>query len=133
MKTIGKILLILLLIANSFASDYFISFDLIVKNNILKAYNFNCSKALTSIPSKKKFLFSLPFYKSIIKTCKKYENNIIDQLLKNEVFISSFEIVTNGYLNQKEKIIFLPKRFDIIIKDGRIFFYLKEKDENSGG
>jgi hypothetical protein len=52
--------------------------------------------------------------------CKKYKNQIIDNLLKYKI------IVNAEYLqNDRIKIVFLPHRFDIIIKDGFAYFYLK--------
>ena len=56
----------------------------------------------------------------IKKVCDKNHEKIVDKLFKQQI------IVTNEY-NKDDitKIIYLPKRFDIIIKNGFAYFYLK--------
>jgi hypothetical protein len=123
---IGKILLIHLILVSSFARDYFVSFDFYVDNSQLKSFHFNCAKAMSFKKSKKKFLFSFPLYKNISATCKKYKNEIVNNLLKKGVYVTSYEVLINSSITQKQKLTFLPKRFDIIIKDAEVYFYLKE-------
>jgi len=112
----------------SFARDYYISFDYVVKNSELKVSHFNCSKALSKTKLKKTFLFSLPLYKNIKSTCYKYKNQIVDRLLKEEVILSSYDKKERFFFFDKTKLVFLPRRFDIIIKSNRVFFYVKEED-----
>jgi len=118
--------IIILLLNNLLFGDYFISFDFMSKNSKIIFFHFNCSKALTIKNSKKIFLFSLPLKKNIKTTCNFYEKKIIDFLLKRKVVIYSNEKLEKNNLNTQTKLTFLPKRFDIIIKNGFVKFYLKE-------
>ena len=118
------ILIILVLCIN--ARDYFISFSFVNVNNKIIYSNFSCSKALTTKYSSKKYLFSLPFIKDIKTTCRVYKEKIIDKLFKSKVFVYSNEKVLKNYIKSRTKLTFLPKRFDIIIKNGVVKFYLKE-------
>ncbi len=118
--------IIILLLNNLLFGDYFISFDFVSKNSKIVSFHFNCSRALTIKDSKKTFLFSLPLRKNIKTTCDFYENKIIDFLLKRKVVIYSNEKFVRNSLNTQTKLTFLPKRFDIIIKNGFVKFYLKE-------
>ena len=122
-----KIILLIILAVCSRAKEYYISFDFVAKNAILTNEHFYCSLALTSSTSKSRYLFSLPLYKNIKSTCKKYENEIIQNLLRQRVVITSYEIKTE-FLKTKTKLVFLPKRFDIIIKNDRVYFFIKEED-----
>jgi len=118
------ILTILLMFIN--AKDYFLSFSFINVNGKIIYANFNCSRALSYKNSPKKYLFSIPLYKDIKTTCKIYKERIIDNLLKQKIFIYSNEKLFKNNLTSRIKLIFLPKRFDIIIKNGFVKFYLKE-------
>lgn len=57
----------------------------------------------------------------MLKICKKYKDDIIDNLLKHSSVLYAHYLKDNDRI----KIVFLPKRFDIIIKDGFAYFYLK--------
>ena len=109
-----------------YGDDYFISFSFVNINSKIIISNFDCSKALTFDSSKKKYLFKLPLKKDIKTTCKEFKEEIITHLLKNEVIIYSNEEVKQKYIKSRVKLTFLPKRFDIIIKNGFVEFYLKE-------
>ncbi len=116
----------LIITANFLVADYYISFDFISKNGILTSYHFNCSKTSTE-NSKKKFLFSIPAkYNKIFLICKYQQNLIVKQLMKYSFHIYSFETKGNNRVFYKIKGVFLPKRFDIIIRDKKVYFYLKE-------
>lgn len=121
-----KIGIIILFLNNLLFGDYFISFDFVSKNSKIISFHFNCSKALTIKNSKRIFIFSLPLKKNIKTTCDFYEKKIIDFLLKRKIVIYSNEKLVNNNLNTQTKLTFLPKRFDIIIKNGFVKFYLKE-------
>jgi len=128
-KTIGKTFLKITTVLGviSFARDYYISFDFVNVNNKLIVSNFVCSKALSEKTSFKKFLFSLPLDKNIKTTCEKNRDFIVSKLLKLGVRVSNYTVL-HGRIDSKTKIVFLPKRFDIIIKNDRVYFYLKEED-----
>jgi len=113
-----------LLITINLWGDYFISFQYRVSNYKLSYFKFNCSKALSKVDSKKRFLFSLPCDSSVIKCCYKHKNEIMDFLLKNVVLYSR-DKVNNFSLSNISTLTFLPQRFDIIIKNGIAYFYLK--------
>lgn len=73
------------------------------------------------------FLFKFSTdYKKINDVCKYEQNRIVKFLLKYKFHISSNDIKQNNYLNSRIKGVFLPQRFDIIIKNGFVKFYLKE-------
>ncbi|AZV46365.1 hypothetical protein C3L23_03480 [Nautilia sp. PV-1] len=68
-----------------------------------------------------KFLFELNVDgDNPLRICQKYKNTIIDRLLK-------YQTVVNAQYNKNDrvKIVFLPHRFDIIIKNGTAYFYIK--------
>ena len=108
------------------AQDYFISFAFIQKNGKIIYDKFNCSKPLTTKYSKSTFLFSLPLVKDIKTTCIYYKDKIIDFLLKDDIYLKKKKKMYKNYLKSRIKLTFLPKRFDIIIKNGEVKFYLKE-------
>ena len=82
---------------------------------------------MTLNKSKEIFLFEFPTkYTKIKKVCVLEQNKIINYLLKYKFHISSNEKKSNNYLISRIKGVFLPKRFDIIIKNGFVKFYLKE-------
>ena len=73
------------------------------------------------------FLFEFPTkYKNISDVCKFEQNKIVKYLLKYKFHISSNDTKQNNYLISGIKGVFLPQRFDIIIKNGFVKFYLKE-------
>ena len=73
------------------------------------------------------YLFKIPTdKKDIIKICYENKEKIIDYLLKKEVFVTANERSDNSF-SSRIVATFLPKRFDIIIKNGYAYFYLKEK------
>ena len=82
---------------------------------------------MTSNLQNGKFLFEFPTkYTTIKNVCKFEQTKIVNYLLMKKFHIFSYEIKKNSYLFSSIKVVFLPKRFDIIIKDGFVKFYLKE-------
>jgi len=124
---IYKTALLLILALNSFGRDYYISFDYTTKNGKLSVEHFNCSNALISLDSEKKFLFKLPLYKDELSTCYKFKEKIVDNLLKQDIYVNGSDYL-NGSISSKVKLVCLPKRFDIIIKGKYVYFYLKEEE-----
>ncbi len=118
-----SIFLIVAILTNLFATDYFISFNFVVKDYQLKVEHFNCSKAMMQQDLKKKYLFSIfSSSKKITKVCNQYKNYIIEQLINSNIIAYS-----NDSLHKtRTKLSYPPKRFDIIINNGKIDFYLKE-------
>jgi len=123
MKVIKVFLFVFLFLK---ADDYFISFSFIQINGKLIFTEFNCARAMVFKESKKKYLFTIPFKKNIKNSCNIYNEKIIDRVLKSEVFVYSNEQLSHSYLKSRTKLTFLPKRFDIIVKNGVLYFYLKE-------
>jgi hypothetical protein len=108
--------------------DYFISFSL--TNNNLKEINYqlNISKSLTKLNTNKKYLFKIYCSnKNIIQCCKKNSEKIFNELLKRNIIVTSIVNLSHFSFYEKSKIVYLPKRFDIIIKNGYAYFYLKEE------
>jgi len=123
-----KIILLTLLAVCSFGRDYYISFDWVVKNGRLSVENFNCSNSLIKTNAPKRLLFIFPLTKDIYTTCMKNKEKIVSKLLKEKIVVTSNEKISNGRVYAKSKLVCLPKRFDIIIKDKKVYFYLKEED-----
>ena len=120
-----KTLLIITAI-NLSAKEIFISFQYKVKNYRLSFSHFNCSYAMTNENSNKKLLFTLPCDEiDVIKCCYKNRDKIVNKLLNKKVIIFSEDDLTNNSLNNSAKLTYLPHRFDIIIKNGVAYFYLK--------
>ena len=118
-----------LALLNILKADYYISFDFVVKNGILNAFNFNCSLALTKLSTNKKYLFSFYTpYKNIKKICNYEKDKIVENLLKYEFHINSTDKKIKNDIFYRIKGVFLPERFDIIVKGNRVYFYLKEED-----
>ena len=115
------------LLINFLYADYFISFSFTSLNNKIISYELNCAKAMTNENIERKLLFKIPtMYLKVKKLCKYQSQILIDNLMKFESIIySNDEIVQNRY-NFKTKLTFPPKRFDIIIKNETVYFYLKE-------
>jgi len=110
-----------------FAKDYYISFSFASINYMLKVFQFNCSRALTSSNKHKIFLFKIGCeYKNINKCCYSHKSEIIDNLLKNEVFLYSLDKLNKNSFKDYSKLTFTPKRFDIILKNGYLYFYLRK-------
>jgi len=62
-----------------------------------------------------------------LKDIFKYEKeNLIDMFSKAGVIMHNNQKIVNYYSSDKVKITFLPRRFDIIFKDGYMIFKLKE-------
>jgi len=102
-------------------ADYFLSYNAVIKNSVLISSKLECSKCLTNKTSKKKLLFRLDVdEKNAVKICKKYKNEIIDRLLQYNTIINA-----RYFTNDRIKIVFLPHRFDIIIKNSVAYFYIK--------
>ena len=62
------------------------------------------------------------------EVCKKDSSKIVDNLLKYKGVIYSNDKLKNFSLKNREKLSFPPRRFDIIIKNYRAYFFLKEKN-----
>ena len=115
----------LCLIINFLYADYFISFSFTSLNNQIISYELNCAKAMSS-KSKKIFLFKFfTPYHNVKEICKYQSQILVDKLIKFNSFIYSDEIIKNDY-HFRIKLTFIPKRFDIIIKNQKAYFYLKE-------
>ena len=123
-----RIILLLIIIQFISARDYFISFSFVSKNGKIIYNKFNCSNALSNIDTPKKLIFILPLKKNIKTTCLYYKDFIIDTLLKKGIYLYASDVLYSNYLKTRIKVTFLPIRFDIIIKDKRVYFYLKETE-----
>ena len=100
-----------------------------MKNYKITNYEFNCVKALTNSNDNKRFLFKLPFDEMTIKDfCKKNEEIIFQKLLETDVYSYNQDLLNNTSITSYSKLTFMPKRFDIIIKNNYVYFYLKEED-----
>ena len=111
---------------NLSAKEIFISFQYKIKNYRLSFSHFNCSNAMTVNNANKKLLFTLPCdEKDIIKCCNKNKDKIVDKLIAKKVIIFSEDNLINNSLNNSAKLTYLPHRFDIIIKNGVAYFYIK--------
>jgi hypothetical protein len=120
MQGCGINLLIIISFPFFLFADYYLSFQLYSNDFVLQKYTLNCSKALTNSNSSKKLIFKIKTdKKSVLDLCKQEKDKIILNLLKNENYIYSKNNVT--------KLTFPPKRFDIIIKNGYVYFYLREE------
>ncbi len=126
MKTV-IILLIAIIVIN--AENYYISFDFYSKNGILTSYNFNCSKSMRISYRFSKLIFVLDTeYDNVKNLCHFQKNQIVDYLLKYKLHLSSYDKKINNSIFFKTKGVFLPKLFDIIIKDKKAYFYVKENN-----
>lgn len=116
-------------IISLFARDFFLSFDLTSKNYKLTSFHFYCSKAMTKSYRKGQLIFSIDTdYLKAEEVCKKDSSKIVDNLLKYKGVIYSNDKLKNFSLKNREKLSFPPRRFDIIIKNYRAYFFLKEKN-----
>ena len=121
-----KIGIIILILNNLLFGDYFISFDFTSVNSKIISFHFNCARAMVKNYSQKIFLFKFKTkYKTIKNICKYEQSNIIKHLLKENFCIVSSVFKKGSYIISREKGVFLPKRFDIIIKNNYVYFYLK--------
>ena len=110
----------------SFATDYYLSFQITSVNNQIVANKIEYSKAMTHSSAKRKFLFSFPTdCKSIEKMLENNKDKIFNLLLKEDILVTSTSLINNRFY-EKSKISYLPKRFDIIIKNQVAYFYSKE-------
>jgi len=114
------------LLINFLYADYFISFSFTSLNNKLIFYELNCAKAMTNKNVKKIFLFKFfTPYHNIKEICKYQSQILADKLIQFKSFVySDNEMLKNSY-HFRVKLTFRPKRFDIIIKNGIAYFYLK--------
>ncbi|GAB6045038.1 hypothetical protein JCM11957_06360 [Caminibacter profundus] len=119
-----------LLIINLIAKEYFISFEIISKNNKIIYSKINCSKNLLHKNfSKKKYLFSIKCQtKDFLKCCQLKKDKIINKLILTDISISGYDEKSYSTFISISKLIYLPHLFDIIIKDDKAYFYIKEKD-----
>jgi hypothetical protein len=99
---------------------------------MLEYSRLECSKALTNRNLSGKLVFKIDvhgkdkYYKhNPLKLCKNYKNTIMDKLLKSKIIFYSNETLNNSFYSGREKMTFLPHRFDIIIKNGTAYFYIK--------
>ena len=65
-------------------------------------------------------------YKSLKDIFKYEKENLIDLFSKEGIILHQNQKVLNYISQEKIKITFLPRRFDIIFKDGYMIFRLKE-------
>ena len=118
--------ILIICLTNLFSRDIFISFQYKSVNYVLKVSNFNCTQAITKSNKKAIFLFKIPTNdKNILLICKKNKDKIINNLFQNNMFIYSNEKVRNFSITSRVIATYLVKRFDIIIKNGYAYFYLK--------
>jgi len=80
---------------------------------------------MTHSKKKAKLLFSIPCSDDVLKCCNTNKEEIIYNLLKNDIIITSVDEVDFNSLNTSSKLSYIPRRFDIIIKNGVAYFYLK--------
>jgi hypothetical protein len=81
---------------------------------------------MTKSNKKSTFLFKIPANnEKILLICRKNKEKIINYLLQNEIYITSNEKMNNFSITSRVVATFLVKRFDIIIKEGFAYFYLK--------
>lgn len=111
-----------------FATDYYLSFQFITHDYKLFSYKIEYSKALTNPKLKTiKTIIYYPEHKTL-KNIFKYEaDNIVDLLSKNGVIIYNNDKTHNFILQNRTKLSFPPKRFNIILKDG--IMIMQEKQE----
>jgi len=104
--------------------EFFISFQYSTQNYKLIYSKFNCSKSLTNDIRRGRLLFSFDCEEgSVLKCCKKYQNLIVDKLLQGDIILTSRDKIYNTYIQTHKKLTFLPHKFDIIIKNDKIYFY----------
>jgi len=110
-----------------FATEYWISFQYTMKNNQIINEKFEYSRCMHPITSKTIKEFKYFNEHSNLKDIFKYEKeNLIDLFSKEGVILHQNQKIVNYYSSDKVKITFLPRRFDIIFKDGYMIFKLKE-------
>ena len=114
---------LILFVSFLYADSFYISFQYATKDYKEIYSKFNCSKALSKF-KRGEFLFSLPCNeKKIIKFCYKNKEILIDKLLKKDIIFISRDKIYNTYIQTHKKLTFLPHKFDIIIKNDKIYFY----------
>jgi len=108
-----------------FATQYWISFQYTIKNNQIINEKLEYSKCMSEkkLPTIKTFKYFNKHTK--LKDIFKYEKeNLIDIFSKEGVILHQNQKIVNYYSDDKVKITFLPKRFDIIFIDGYMEFRL---------
>jgi len=110
-----------------FATQYWISFQYTMKNNQIINEKFEYSKCMypTNSATIKEFKY-FNQYKNLKDIFKYEKENLIDMFSKVGVIMHNNQKIVNYYSDDKVKVTFLPRRFDIIFKDGYIIFKLKE-------
>jgi len=110
------------------SKEYFISYQLISKNGILIYYKLNFSKCLSKTHFKKNFLFKIKVKKNydLDKLLSLYKDEIFEKLLTYQNVIYAYSNLVNFQLNSFQKLTFTPKRFDIILKNRYLYFYLRK-------
>jgi len=107
-----------------YGGGYYVSFQYSTKNYKLIYSKFNCSKSLTNNIRRRRLLFSFDCgEESVLKCCKKYQDLIVDKLLESDIILTSRDKIYNTYIQTHKKLTFLPHKFDIIIKNDKIYFY----------
>jgi len=118
----------LLIITNLFAKGFYISFEVSSFNNVIVYSNFFCSEAMINRNFKKKFLFSLECKKNIKSCCYKHKNFIMDFLFKRDIYIFAQDLKSFKTVSSYAKLTYLPHLFDIILKNNRLYFYIKDSE-----
>ena len=120
-----KYLLLLFFPLFLFSTEYWISFQYTMKNNQIINEKFEYSKCMNPINSKTIKEFKYFNEHSNLKDIFKYEKEkLIDLFSKEGVILHQNQKIVNYYSSDKVKITFLPRRFDIIFKDGYMEFRL---------
>ena len=108
-----------------FATEYYISFQYTIHNNQVINEQFNISKCMNQ--RKLKVIKTIKYFNkhTKLKDIFKYEKeNLIDIFSKEGIIMHNNQKIVNYYPDDKIKITFLPKRFDIIFVDGYMEFRL---------
>ena len=108
-----------------FATQFYISFQYTIKNNKVINEQLNISKCMQELklPIIKQFKYRYEHNK--LKDIFKFEKeHLIDLFSKEGVILHNNQKVINFYPDDKIKITYLPKRFDVFFFDGYLIFRL---------
>ena len=84
---------------------------------------------MTPSDKKRKFIFAIDTdYLTPKDVCKNESSKIIENLMKYKSIVYSNEKLNNFTLKTRTKLSFPPRRFDIIIKNYKAYFYLRGED-----